>query len=299
VDIRWPAQVVPGLPAHVDVADYDLSHADDAALVLALPAMFGGAVHLSVQKLRLQGHSLGALAADFSPHGDALAASVHLGAAAQDLVASGSCTTQGPCNLRFSLQSSDFAATLAAFGLRPDLSARAAHLLGELHWSDARGPALGSLGGHLHMQLEEGATEAVPESAAMPPLALLVVPALARGMAAQPQAAPPALRFSRLSADYELEDGVASTANLHVDGDTEMLVRARIGLLSRDYEGEAFILSGEERLPLAVRRLGPTPRVAALWLSLRDWLAGTGAGSGRTVLRLRGAWNDPIVGPAE
>jgi len=149
------------------------------------------------------------------------------------------------------------------------------------------------------MQLEEGATQAVPQSAAVTPLALLVVPALASGMAMESRAAPRALQFARLSADYEIEDGVANTANLYMDGDTEMLVRARIGLLSRDYDAEAFVLRGEERLPVPVRRLGPTPRVAALWLSLRDWLTGAAAGSAGTALRLRGAWNDPIVMPAE
>ena len=76
-----------------------------------------------------------------------------------------------------------------------------------------------------------------------------------------------------------LRDGEASTANLHLDGDAEILVRGRVGLLGRDYDAEAFILRGEERLPAAVRRLGPTPRVAALWLSLRELFAGNAAGT--------------------
>ena len=67
--------------------------------------------------------------------------------------------------------------------------------------------------------------------------------------------------------------------NLHLDGaDAEILMRARVNLLARDYDGEAFILRGEERLPSALRGLGPTPRVAALWLSLRQWFSGERAG---------------------
>ena len=295
----WPAPADTDHPARVHVVEYELAHPDDAALAAALPAVLGGAVQLSVDRLRLQGRPLGALLAQLNPQGSALGASVHLEADSQELQASGRCTTQGPCSVRFSLDSGDFAATLLAFGLRPDLTAQAAHLSAELRWSDAATEPLATLGGHLHMQLEEGLTRSAPEWAALTPLALLVVPALARGMAAESPAATPALGFARLSADYELEDGVASTANLHLDGDTEMLVRARVDLLSRDYEGEAFILRGEERLPAAVRRLGPTPKMAALWLSLRDWLTGSGADRGRTVLRLRGAWNDPIVVPAE
>jgi uncharacterized protein YhdP len=297
-DITWPVRPDQATAAQVHLPEYELHAPEDAAQALALPAALGGAVHLSVERLRLQGRSLGALAAELTAQGDALSASVRVGATAQEVLAAGSCSAGGACEARFSLDSRDFAATLLAFGLRPDLSARGAHLAGELHWSDAQGVPLGTLGGHLHMQLEGGATQAPAEAAAATPLALLLVPALARGLAAGSQA-PSALQFSRLSADYEVEDGVASTANLHVDGDTEMLVRARIGLVSRDYEGEAFILSGEERLPAAVRRLGPTPKIAALWLSLRDWLSGTRAPGGRTVLRLRGAWNDPIVVAAE
>ena len=295
----WPALAGTDHPAHVHVEEYELAQPDDAALAAALPAMLGGAVHLSVDRLRLQGRSLGALAADLSAPGGALAGSVQLSAAAQQLQAFGRCSSEGLCSARFGLDSGDFAATLAAFGLRPDLSARAGHLTGELHWSDALGAPLATLGGQLHMEFEEGVTRTVPGSAAATPLALLVVPALASGMAAESPVAMPSLQFARLSADYEIEHGVASTANLHLDGDTEMLVRARVGLLRRDYEGEAFILRGEERLPAAVRGLGPTPKMAALWLSLREWLAGSGAERGRTVLRLRGAWNDPIVVVAE
>ena len=76
-------------------------------------------------------------------------------------------------------------------------------------------------------------------------------------------------------------------------------MRARVGLLARDYDGQAFILRGEERLPSAVRRFGPTPKVAALWMSLREWFTGSAAENARAALRLRGTWNDPIVMPAE
>jgi uncharacterized protein YhdP len=132
------------------------------------------------------------------------------------------------------------------------------------------------------------------------PFALLVVPALISALEPEPAAAaPPELRFAQLTADFELRDGWASTANLHLDGDAEILVRGRVGLLAQDYDAEAFILRGEERLPSAVRRLGPTPKVAALWLSLREWFAGTAAENARAGLRLRGTWNDPIVMPAE
>ena len=117
-----------------------------------------------------------------------------------------------------------------------------------------------------------------------------VVPALTKGMS-------PGLSFSSLTADFVLHDGQATTSDLHFDGDAEILVRGRTGLLAQDYDEQAWILRGEERLPAAVRRLGPTPRVAAAWLSLRELFNGSAADRSpalvRSVLRLsRGG--DPI-----
>ena len=132
------------------------------------------------------------------------------------------------------------------------------------------------------------------------PFPLLSVPALLAGMnPASAESPQPALRFARFSADYELLDGEATTPGLHFDGDAEILVRGRIGLSSGDYDQQAWILRGEDRLPAAVRRLGPTPRVAAVWLSLRDLWGGEGTSHARGALRLRGRWSDPIVTPVE
>jgi hypothetical protein len=88
------------------------------------------------------------------------------------------------------------------------------------------------------------------------------------------------------------------TRDLHFDGDAEILLRGRVGLAAEDYDQQAWILRGEERLPSAVRRLGPTPRVAAVWLSLRELFTGAGTHAGEA-LRLRGRWDDPIVTRAE
>src|SRR5690606_31112555 len=106
----------------------------------------------------------------------------------------------------------------------------------------------------------------------------------------------PELRFRRLEADFELREGQAYTANLHFDGDAEILMRGRTGLLERDYEYIAWVLRGEERLPAALRRLGgATPTVAAAWLSLREWLAGPEAQRTRATLHLGGTWEQPVV----
>jgi len=131
------------------------------------------------------------------------------------------------------------------------------------------------------------------------PFALLSVPALLGGLTPVASQASPGLRFARFSADYELLDGQAVTSDLHFDGDAEILVRGRVGLASADYDQRAWILRGEDRLPAALRRLGPGPGVAAVWLALRDLLGGEGVERSRAALSLRGPWTDPVVTPVE
>ena len=132
------------------------------------------------------------------------------------------------------------------------------------------------------------AVDARPE-----PFALLAVPALVRALDAKQQQP---LLFAHLAADFDLADGQATTSNLHFDGDAEILMRGRIGLVARDYDQQVWLLRGEERLPAAVRRFGATPRVAAAWLSLRDLFSGGGSQDrSRAVLRLQGTWDDPMV----
>jgi len=134
------------------------------------------------------------------------------------------------------------------------------------------------------------------------PFALLAVPALVSALDAPGAAGSsltkqqPALHFDHLEADFDLADGQATTSNLHFDGDAEILMRGRIGIVSRDYDQQVWLLRGEERLPAAVRRFGATPRVAAAWLSLRDLFGGGGSEDrSRAVLRLQGTWDDPMV----
>jgi uncharacterized protein YhdP len=151
------------------------------------------------------------------------------------------------------------------------------------------------------MQLVDGETRAAGATASAGEFALLGVPALVRGLGTATRAGlQPQLRFASLSADFSLHDGQAETSDLHCDGDAEILMRGRVGLSARNYDAEAWILSGEDRLPAAVRGLGPTPRVAALWMSLRELFTGSAAQrAGAAALRLQGTWDDPVVVSAD
>jgi len=290
--VRWPA---PGdsHPAKVHLASFNFSQPADPMLAAALGRALAPATEIVVDDLHWQGRPIGSLALTLAAHADVLELTdVRLSGAATRVSASARCQDTA-CQLTMSLESTDAAATLTAFGLRPDLDARQARLEGEIGWSPQAPLPLATLYGHLHMQLADGATRiAAPGQ----PFALLSVPALVVGSA---DGGRQELRFARLSADYELRDGVASTSNLHFDGDAEILIRGRIGLVDADYDEQAWVLRGEDRLPAAVRRLGPTPRVAAAWLSLRELFGAAAPDPARATLRLRGTWNDPIVTPAE
>jgi uncharacterized protein YhdP len=211
--------------------------------------------------------------------------------------------------LKFTLDSTNAAATLEDFGFRPDLTAAKATLDGDLEWSvGAEQAPLETLAGRLDMRLQDGTTRSDPDPNPQgTPFPLLLVPALVNGMG-QPSAQtaslassePRGLRFSSLEAGFEVSHGEATTSNLHFDGDAEILMRGQTSLVARNYDQQVWILRGEGRLPAAVRRLGPTPRVAAAWLSLRELFTGSGRDEGsKAQLHLQGTWDDPIVVAAE
>jgi hypothetical protein len=115
---------------------------------------------------------------------------------------------------------------------------------------------------------------------------LFVVPALiARTDAAD-------MGFRRLGGDFDLREGSAFTTNLHMDGEAEVFVRGRTGLIARDYDQTAWVLRGADRLPGAIRRLSAAPAVASLWLGLREFFA---ADDARRLLHVGGSWDAPVV----
>jgi uncharacterized protein YhdP len=296
---RWGAVVDARRPALMHFARFNVTQPADAAFAAALAAVLAPAAQLAVDELQWQGHTVGSFAGTLAVRGSTLEASeLTLNGANAETHATGQCM-ESACSLSFRLESANPAEALAAFGFTPEVSASHARLEGQLSWSPQAAAPLATLGGSLHMRLEDGAMGSAADGAGVP-FALLSVPALLAGLSPEStDLQPPALRFSEFSADYELHDGEAVTPGLHFDGDAEILVRGRVGLSSGDYDQQAWILRGEDRLPAAVRRLGPSPHVAALWLSLRELFGADAGARARAALRLRGPWSDPIVTPVE
>ncbi|HUI60523.1 MAG TPA: AsmA-like C-terminal region-containing protein [Steroidobacteraceae bacterium] len=279
--------------------------------------------HVSVDELNWRGRALGRMTAEVAVQDGSVALDdVHVLSATQNARGSLRCRTEpATCRLTFGADSNDAAGTLADFGFRRELSAGQGTLSGTLEWPWGATSWLAAVRGNLSLRLTNGGI--AESSAGMTGLRfpLLAIPALVGGLepgaadssaaagsstaadastaANASAAADRGLRFTRLAADFDLEEGEASTSNLHLDGDAEILMRGRIGLVARDYDQQVWVLRGEDRLPAAIRRFGATPGVAAAWLGLREFLTG-GAGPPRTraVLRLQGSWDDPIVAAA-
>jgi uncharacterized protein YhdP len=292
--------VTPSADIHLTRLDLPESPGVDSDSLIA--ALAPG-TRLTVDDLRWHGHSLGNLSASFAVQDDVLSVSdIRLVADTHEAQADIRCqVSSAACRLSFDLDSHDAADTLQAFGFRPDLTASQASLKGVLEWRANERPWGATVEGSVSMRLADGVTR-VADSTAGRRFALFTVPALIAAPgpptadALQAGQASGELRFARLEADFELQGGQATTGNFHFDGDAEILMRGRTGLLAHDYDQQIWVLHGEERLPAAVRRLGANPRVAAVWLSMRELFAGgTPEERSKTVFRLQGTWDDPIV----
>jgi uncharacterized protein YhdP len=278
----------------LDLPD-ETSPRDGVGLLVALAP----AATVSVDALNWRGRSLGRLTANAAVEDNvAVVDNLRLQSSTQEAQGVLRCQTTIPqCRLTFTMDSSDASATLVAFGFRPDIASTEASLKGDLEWRPTPDDQwLGSLHGRLGMRLADGTLhgwDRNEDRSGPGSFGLLAVPALVAGLDARESRD---LNFARLEADFDVQDGQASTSNLHFDGDAEILMRGRTGLVARDYDQQVWVLRGEERLPEAVRRFG-TPRVAAAWLSLRDLFTGTGGADdhSRAVLRLQGSWDDPMV----
>jgi uncharacterized protein YhdP len=289
--VSWPAvaDAAHPLSAHIERLDLAQLPGSRAALAAAGAALAAD-TRLSVGDLRWQGSSLGVLDATVAARAGAIEVrDLHVAGAGGEARGALKCL-DGACRATFSLASHDAAATLERLGFRADLSAARLGASGELEWPTAGAATLADARGQLHVEVDDGLARGVTaaqERGRSP--GLLAVPGLLAGLGL------PQLPFARLTADFRVADGEAVTSNLHLDGDTEILMRGRIGLLARDYDAQVWVLKGEERLPAAVRRLGPGARVAALWMSLRELFAGEDREP--ATLRLRGTWDDPMVSP--
>ncbi len=311
--VRWPSEITQSSPVEAHLERIAVQDSSAPLAFAPLLAALGSSAEVHADQIVWHGHSLGMLTAHVETRGNSFVMSpLRLAGEAQDLEATVRCRSTAVCRATFELESRDAALTLRDFGFRGDVASEHALLKGDLEWPGELAPLnpawLASVTGNLSIELANGAIRALPDDPGVP-FALLLVPALLsespaqieddeaakQGEADEPRDLPPApgLEFARLSADYSLRDGTATTSDLHFDGPAEILLNGRIGLTTQDYDCRAWILQGDERLPQALRSFVSAPRVAAAWMALRDLIAGSGDSSAE--LHLGGTWDAPDV----
>jgi uncharacterized protein YhdP len=288
----------------------DVPEGDSAIQMGPLLAALGSNADLAAENFSWRGRPLGSLTAKVhAGEGGVSVESIKLASPFHDADASLICKfVSAPCRMQFELQSRDAAATLRELGFRDELTASEAKVSGELEWPLlSQKPWLESVQGQVKLALADGMTRSSVDTQGRP-FPLFAVPVLLRQSAVQSNqdgvagvamavGSTPRLKFAALEADFELRNGSARTSNLHFDGDAEILMRGRTGFIDRDYDYTAWILRGEDRLPAAVRRFGASPRVAAAWMALRDFISGPNTDRSRAVLHLGGTWDAPLIGP--
>jgi uncharacterized protein YhdP len=298
--MRWPRDASQE-PVDVHLARLRLPAPGDGATVMWLSAV-GPAARLAIDQLLWDGRPLGSFTARLRSGSDGVILE-DVRAAGTQYVASGQLVCaplERPCRMHFRLESEDAAAAARALGLDPAVSGRAS-IEGDLDWplpADAertRAAWPRSVSGTVSVVLAEGGVDAAAARAGhAAPLAALGE-LLRRGAAGEAESPDEGLKFARLSGDFALQEGNALTSNLHLDGDAEVLIDGRVGLLAQDFDCRAVILRGPERLPDAVRRLSAAPHVAAAWLALRDLWPASGSPAARTQLHVSGTWDAPVI----
>jgi uncharacterized protein YhdP len=302
--VRWPGRNDRNAPIDVRFTRLSVPERTESGTVTDALNVLGATATVFADRFSWHGRALGRFSARIDTRDDQIKLE-DLRVAGGDHNGRGSVecgSKMDACRARFELETDDAAATLVAFGFRPDVRATQASVSGDFEWQpDSTKSLLETAVGRVSLRLNDGATR-IADASSVRPFALFTVPALLHGIARPPGSdgttqpnAPQELAFRRLEADFDLKDGQARTSDLHFDGDAEILVHGRTGLLARDYDHTAWILRGEERIPAAVRRLGAAPRVAAAWMTLRDLLRGESSDRARIELHLRGSWSDPIV----
>lgn len=204
---------------------------------------------------------------------------------------------QSSATLSGDLATSNIATLLRTFGYTPNLDARVGRFRTALSWAPSQtGLDWPRAEGTVHLEFEGGQLRAV-EPGAGRVLGLVNFYALPRRLTLNfRDVLGSGLAFDRITGDFELRDGSATTQNLHVAGPSvRMDVRGRIGLAARDYDQEVTVypdVSGGVTLG-AVLLGGPVAGVLTL---LAQEIMGKPLNQVTQLsYRVTGSWDNPQV----
>jgi len=195
------------------------------------------------------------------------------------------------------LETRDIATLLRTFGYTPNLDAKAARFKAALSWAPSeRGLQWSQAQGTVHVEVANGQLRAV-EPGAGRVLGLVNFYALPRRLTLNfRDVVSKGLGFDKITGDFELRDGSATTQNLSVAGPSvRMDVRGRIGLVARDYDQTVTVypdVSGGVTLG-AVLLGGPV--AGALALIAQEIMGKPLNQVTQLTYRVTGSWDNPQV----
>jgi len=204
---------------------------------------------------------------------------------------------QSSASFNGDLATTSISTLLRAFGYTPNLDAKAARVKTALSWAPSeRGLEWPQAQGTVHLEFDNGQLRAV-EPGAGRVLGLVNFYALPRRLTLNfRDVVSSGLGFDKITGDFELRDGSATTQNLRVAGPSvRMDVRGRIGLAARDYDQEVTVypdVSGGVTLG-AVLLGGPI--AGALTLIAQEIMNKPLNQVTQLSYRVTGSWDNPQV----
>jgi uncharacterized protein (TIGR02099 family) len=195
------------------------------------------------------------------------------------------------------LATSNIATLLRTFGYTPNLDAKAARFKTALVWAPSeRGLEWEQAQGTVHLEFDNGQLRAV-EPGAGRVLGLVNFYALPRRLTLNfRDVVSKGLGFDRITGDFELRDGSATTQNLRVAGPSvSMDVRGRIGLAARDYDQQVTVYPDvSSGVTLGAVLLGG-PIAGALTLIAQELMGKPLNQVTQLTYRVTGTWDNPQV----
>lgn len=258
-------------------------------------------IHLLVQKLSLNGDSLGRLKIQTDAIAGGLALlKLSLAGNGLSLAASGRWVRNdgvSQASLKAQISGTGIGQLVRTLGFGETITAKSTSIKADLHFApNPAGLALGALNGQLHLQMKNGMLVSV-EPGAGRILGLLNLYALPRRLLLDfGDVLGEGLAFETLAGDFRIESGIAYTDNLEIETSSATIqIDGRINLAARTYNEQVTI---EPKVASAATIAGTVlggPVIGLVVFVLQDLFDQPLAEIATVSYHLSGSWADPVI----
>lgn len=201
----------------------------------------------------------------------------------------------GNTQVNLSLTSGDFGRMMRELGFASVITGGKASASGQIFWpGNPTAFNLSSLGGEVHVQIDDGRIEDV-EPGAGKLLGLLSLQALPRRLFLDfSDLSERGLEFTRIDGDIHLAEGNAFTENLHLESlPANMLITGRTGLVRRDFDQLIAVIPNVSDTVSVAGGLAWGPQAAAILMVLQKLFQSNIDKAAMTRYHLTGTWTEP------